>query len=261
MNIVIVKIGGTIATDASVTEELLRELHTFGKPVVLVHGGGRGVTETAARFGITSKFKDGVRLTTPAEMPIVDMVLAGETNTALVRIAQRVGISAVGLTGADTALLVGEQLFPGEDTRTARVQRVHPEVLYTLIGGGILPVVATVASDESGHGVNINADEAAQAIAQRVGQEHSVSLCYISDTPGVLDAHGEIIPAIPLESIDSLIADGVVQGGMAAKIRACGAAVQAGVQQVVIGTYRSSGDVAQLLSGAQGTVIQKGSTG
>ncbi len=259
MNIVILKIGGTIATDESLTSRLFAEIQTFGIPVVLVHGGGRGVTDMAARFGIVSHFKDGVRVTSPAEMPIVDMVLAGETNTALVRIAQQAGVAAVGLTGADTALLVGETLLSDDDSRTARVQQVHPEVLFTLIERGILPVVATVASDGSGRGVNINADEAAQAIAQRIAQEHRVSLCFISDTPGVLDQEGTLIPKIPLDNIDPLIAAGVVHGGMAAKIRACGAAVHAGVHQVVIGTYQSSGDLVQLQSGSRGTVIEQGS--
>ncbi|SIQ74601.1 N-acetylglutamate kinase [Alkalispirochaeta americana] len=261
----IVKVGGSVAADQQAMASLFQDLASLRIPSVLVHGGGKAVTDLAARLGITSSFHEGVRVTQPREMALVDMVLAGETNTELVRLAQRAGVAAVGLTGADGALLTGTLLFPGEG-RTARVSSVNLAVPELLLKEGFLPVIATVGTGEDGLAVNINADEAAQAIAcaaARRARKGSppVHLCFISDTVGVLNDQGRIIPEITTSAIEELIAAGTVKDGMAAKIRSCRSALEAGVARVVIGDYSEAGDITRLLQGTKGTSLVPSSRG
>ncbi|WP_018527129.1 acetylglutamate kinase [Alkalispirochaeta alkalica] len=261
----VVKTGGRVAADQQAMASLFQDLASLRLPSVLVHGGGAAVTDLAARLGITSAFHEGVRITQPEEMALVDMVLAGETNTELVRLARRAGVAAVGLTGSDGELLTGTLLFPGRG-RTARVSSVNLAVPELLLKEGFLPVIATVGTGEDGQAVNINADEAAQAIAcaaaRRAGRDTPpVQLCFISDTAGVLDDQGRIIPEIPRSAIEDLIAAGTVRDGMAAKIRSCGAALEAGVTRVVVGSYEQAGDISRLLQGERGTSIVPGTAG
>jgi acetylglutamate kinase len=247
-----VKIGGTVAVDPACTTLLIQELAALPRPVVLVHGGGKLVTEVSARLGMEARFVDGVRVTTPAEMEVVDMVLAGRINTELVRRAQGSGVPAIGLNGADGALLTGRLVGDAEETRTARPHAVDPSVIRLALDGGYLPIVATVGTGEDGEAVNINADDAAQAVAEALP---GADLCYLSDIPGLLGADGVVIPRLQVESIEDLIRDGVARDGMAAKLRSAGEAIAAGVREVMIGPYRTSGDLATLLSGQAGTVV------
>lgn len=265
----IVKIGGTVAADTACTALLLKELSTIGRPAVLVHGGGKSVSAMSSTLGMNPQFRDGIRITTPEEMEVVDMVLAGRVNTELVRLAHRHHVPALGLTGADGGLLVGRLLIPEDDgtsgaaavpdsefrpeTRTARPHRVEPSVLKMALASGYLPIVATVGIGEDGEAVNINADEAAQAIAEAMD---GATLCYLSDIPGVLDGEGTVIREIGPETIESLIASGVARDGMAAKLRSCAVAVKSGVGAVMIGRYLARGDLERLIHGDGGSAIR-----
>lgn len=247
---------------ASLIREIAALRREEGEEALLVHGGGRAVTELAGKLGIVSTFRDGVRLTQHDEMAVVDMVLAGRSNTELVRLAQHTGVAAIGLTGADGALLLGRILYPADGGRTAEVAEVDPTVIRVVQAAGFLPILATVGIGSDGEAVNINADEAAQAVAQALVKDHPkgrvaerVRLCFISDTPGVLDADGALIRRVSLRDVEPLIARGVVQGGMAAKLRSCAVALGAGVERIVIGGYERSGNLAQLLRGELGTSI------
>jgi acetylglutamate kinase len=256
-SVTVVKIGGAVAEDDSVIEILLGELAAADGAAVLVHGGGAAVTRLSGRLGIEATFVDGVRVTSPEEMELVDMVLAGRVNTELVRRAYRRGVSAVGLTGADGALLVGALVDPLSGSRTATVDRVNLSAIRVVLDGGLLPIVATVGLDRAGEGVNINADEAAQALAVALAADHrDVTLCFLSDIPGVLDTAGAVIRNIPTPSIEELVRDGVVRGGMTAKLRSASQGIAAGLQRIVIGGYRREGDLQRLFSGAAGTTVR-----
>ncbi|HKK49665.1 MAG TPA: acetylglutamate kinase [Alkalispirochaeta sp.] len=258
----VVKIGGTVAADMECTALLLEELSAVGRPAVLVHGGGKTVSAMSTKLGMNPQFRDGIRITTPAEMEVVDMVLAGRVNTELVRLASGRNIPALGLTGADGGLLVGRILVPGDtdfepdsvlDTRTARPHQVNLAVLKMALSAGYLPIVATVGIGEDGAAVNINADEAAQAIAEAMD---GATLCYLSDIPGVLDATDTVIREIDPNTVESLITSGIARDGMAAKLRSCALAVQSGVGEVMIGQYLQRGDLKHLIHGDAGSAIR-----
>lgn len=253
----VVKIGGAVAEDGSAIETLLEELHGSDRAAVLVHGGGAAVTRLSGRLGIEAKFIDGVRVTSPEEMELVDMVLAGRVNTELVRKAHRRGVPAIGLTGADGALLSGKLVDTVSGSRTATVEAVNLGAIRTVLDGGLLPVVATVGIGSDGEGVNINADEAAQALAVAFADSGlDVTLCFLSDIPGVLDHDKSVIRNVATSEIETLVQDGVVQGGMTAKLRSASQGIAAGLRRIVIGGYRRKGDLQELLKGTAGTTVR-----
>ncbi len=251
---VIVKIGGVVATDPSLLAALLSDFAALArKDLVLVHGGGKEVTAVSETFGYQAEFRDGIRLTSPAEMDVVDMVLGGKINISLVRRARAAGLDAVGLGGQDGGLFVGQaRVFDGRgESRTGQVTSANPRLLELLTSAGYFPIVHSTSMSPSGVGLNINADEAAQELAMASRAE---ALVYISDIAGVLQ-EGRVLPRLDQSSMEAQIASGVIGGGMVPKVRSARQAVAAGVGKVVIGGFKASGDLQRLLSGASGTTI------
>ena len=251
MNIHIIKLGGRVATDESVLKTFLREASKLPEEdgLVIVHGGGAEVSQLSQTLGHAPRFIDGVRMTTPEEMPVVDMVLAGKMNKYIVRLGFAAGLDAVGVSGCDGGLFTGGSIAPGN--RTGKISRVNPRLLSTLIEKGFTPVVSSVSMDDNGDALNINADEAALAVAKAM---KAVTLVYISDIPGVLHEE-KVIPYLDGASIDMHIAQGTISGGMVPKVRSAFDAVKNGVQAVIIGGYGSDGDLGSLLSKTRGTAI------
>ncbi len=251
---IIVKIGGAVATDAKLLSALLEDFAgSKGQPFVLVHGGGREVTAVSEKFGLKAEFREGIRLTSRAEMEVVDMVLGGKINIDLVRRAQASGLDAVGVGGQDGGLFTGEpRAFEGrKDSRTGRVTNTRTRLLKVLTDEGFFPIVHSTSMDAGGEGLNINADEAAQELAIAC---HAEALVFISDIAGVLK-NQVVLPRLDQASIAAEIASGVISGGMVPKVQNASQAVEAGVGKVVIGGYQNTGDLKRLLSGASGTTI------
>jgi len=249
-----VKIGGVVATDANLLSALLAEFFQLRKtPLVLVHGGGKEVTAVGERFGLQAEFRDGIRLTSPAEMEVVDMVLGGKINIDLVRRARAVGLDAVGLGGQDGGLFTGVvRTFADQtDSRTGQVTQAQTRLLDVLLAVGFFPIVHSTSMDASGRGLNINADEAAQELAIAAKAE---ALVYISDIAGVLK-QGKVLSKLDGPTLEAEIAAGVIGGGMVPKVRSARQAVEAGVGKVVIGGYQAPGDLQKLLAGLSGTTI------
>jgi acetylglutamate kinase len=252
--LIIVKIGGVVATDAALLTALLADSAALkGRGLVLVHGGGKEVTSFSERLGLKAEFRDGVRLTSNADMEVVDMVLGGKINIDLVRKARVAGLNAVGLGGQDAGLFTGEaRSFEGSDAnRTGKVTRTNPQLLALLTGAGYFPIVNSTSCDAAGGGLNINADEAAQELAVSARAE---ALVFISDIAGVLK-DGAVVPRLDEAALEAEIAAGVIGGGMVPKVRNAHQAVAAGVGKVVIGGYKNPGDLQKLLSGVAGTTI------
>lgn len=254
---IVVKIGGVVATNGKLLENLLLDLSALQNlQPVLVHGGGKEVTALGEKLGLKAEFRDGVRLTSPEEMDVVDMVLGGKINIDLVRRSGSAGLKSVGLGGQDGRLFVGEaRSFSGSQAnRTGTITKVHPELVTLLTESGYFPVIHSTCCTVDGLGLNINADEAAQELA--VGL-HAAALVYVSDIAGVLK-DGAVISALNGSSIQREIDAGVIGGGMIPKVQNAWSAVQSGVGKVIIGGYTQAGDLPKLLSGVSGTTISAG---
>jgi len=257
-NYIVIKIGGKPANDQTVLDALvgeIGELATLGKAgektiPVLVHGGGADVTELSKRLGLEPTFVGGKRMTSVAEMQIVEAVLAGNVNCRILRRFVAAGVKAIGLSGVDSGLFTGESIDAG--SRTGSITATRPAVLQDLGAAGYISVVSSISCEADGSaGLNINADDAAMAIAVAL---KAACLVFLSDIPGILKA-GQVLDTITPAIAEAEIAAGVISGGMIPKIRSSLGALQEGIGRVVIGGYGHSGDLKAFLAGRQGTSI------
>jgi len=229
----VVKYGGAAMVDEALRETFAQDvaiLKKIGIKIVIVHGGGKEVTEMAGKLGIETKFVDGQRYTDDATMDVVQMVLAGKTNKDIVaRINQHDG-EAVGLCGADADLLKVRKSTPsGQDLgRVGEVVGVNVPFVNLLLNNGIMPVIAPIGVDSNWQSYNVNADIAAASIAASLKAE---KLVYLSDVEGVL-VNESLVHSIYKEDARQLIESGVITDGMIPKIRSAFEALDAGVQKV-----------------------------
>jgi len=229
---VVVKFGGSVL-DANGGGTLVQDLVLLkgaGIHPVLVHGGGPEITRVLERLGKESKFVEGLRVTDAETMDVVEMVLAGRTNKAIVSMIIREGGQAVGLSGKDGRMLVARKYRGDVDLgQVGEVHEVHPELVVQLSAQGYIPVVASLGIGEDGMSYNLNADTAAGALAVAVGAGKFVLL---TDVPGVYrdyDGTRELISELRAADVAALIEDGTVSRGMLPKINACLAAIRGGV--------------------------------
>jgi acetylglutamate kinase len=217
--VLVVKLGGTTIADQS---QVLEEVAALARrrPVVLVHGGGKRITEWLERLGVPSRFEGGLRVTDPAALEVAAAVLRGVVNSELVAGLRGLGVDAVGLSGVDGGLLVAERI--PELGLVARVVGLRRDLLDAILVGGQVPVVAPLARDEAGIVCNVNADDAASGIAAGLGARQLVLL---TDVDGVRDADGRRLDSLTVGEAEALIESGVISGGMVPKIRAALAAV------------------------------------
>jgi acetylglutamate kinase len=230
---VVVKLGGA-ALDAALDRALAQDvllLRSVGMRVILVHGGGPQVDEMMRRLDMKPEFKDGLRVTNAETLEIVRMVLVGKVNRDLVGTINREALEdpvAVGVSGEDGGLLT---VTPRESGLgyVGDVSHVRPSVLTRLLDEGLAPVVSTIGSDTAGQPYNVNADEAARAIAVAMGAEKIV---YLTAAPGLLADpadEGSLIPRLTSAELRERIEHDSVSKGMIPKLRACAEAVDAGV--------------------------------
>ena len=205
------------------------------EPVVVVHGGGRAVTALSRRLGFRVEKRDGLRVTTPEVAEVVEMVLAGPTNRAVVAALRAVGLDAIGLSGVDGGLLTAQPSAAALG-HVGEITAVRASLLESLLLAGLTPVVAPVApaaraAGREGVPLNVNADHAAAAIAAAL---RATELLYVSDVPGVV-VDGVAQDCVATSDIEALIELGVATDGMATKLRTGAAALQTGAQAVRIG--------------------------
>lgn len=220
---------------------------------VVVHGGGSELSTLMERYGYTPRFVDGVRRTSPEEMPLVDMALAGRMNTALVRLFGKVGLNPVGLSAQDGGMVLGAPVVmaDGRAGRTGRPVAADGTVLRTLLRAGYTPVVSPVSRDETWEGLNINADEVALALAEAL---EASRLIFLSDIPGILDGN-QVIEQLTHREAERAIETGILSGGMIPKVRSSLFALEKGVGSITIGEYKEPGDLGALAAGRKGTVL------
>jgi acetylglutamate kinase len=253
----VVKIGGSMAEDRKCLEELAADLAALaatGVRVALVHGGGKDINRNLQWLGQEPKFVDGLRFTDAAAMDMVEMTLSGRVNKLLVRLLLAAGANACGLSGVDTGMFSATPLRDdGALGQVGKVTGVKTEIVNVLWGGGFVPVVSPVSLGPDGQSWNVNADDAAAALASALVADR---LVFVSDVPGVLDEGKNRIASLDPVAIESLIASGVANGGMIPKLRGCAQTVAAGVAGVVISGWSGAGTLGRILNGQSGTIIQ-----
>ncbi|MEP7082186.1 MAG: acetylglutamate kinase [Chloroflexota bacterium] len=243
---VTIKIGGVAGQHAESVRLLAAAVP---RETVVIHGGGNEVERWSRRLGLEPRTHDGLRVTDPETLEIVIAVLGGLVNTQLVAALSAAGRSAVGLTGADAGLLRLRRRDPqlGE---VGEVVGADPSILDTLVAGGLLPVVASVGMDEEGSLLNVNADEAAGAIAAARGG--LLLLC--TDVAGV-QLDGRVLERLGVAEAERMLDDGSASAGMRPKLRAALVAARAGCEVRIV-DGRSAADLALALEGAEaGTVV------
>lgn len=251
--ITVVKLGGAAASDSGTLGQLAEELASIlNVPPVVVHGGGAIVSNWSRRLGVEPRFEDGVRMTSTEEMDVVEMVLAGSVNTGVVRLLCAHQHKAVGLSLSDCSLVSGVALAAGPENRTARPGEVRTDLIRHLLEGGYTPVISSVGTMNDGGPCNINADEAALALARALGASQ---LVFLSDVPGVLIGD-EVRHAMNETDVATAIAEGHISGGMIPKVRSALDATSHGVGRVIIGQYGGTGDFTALLEGTAGSRLQ-----
>jgi acetylglutamate kinase len=245
----VVKIGGRAQADPRLFQILREAWNDSPTSLCVVHGGGDEVSAMQKALGREATFIGGRRVTSKSDLYLLRMVLSGVVNKRLVNGLVAAGVSAVGLSGEDGALITAEIIDADTLGLAGRPTSVNSQLLRNLMDAGHLPVISPVGyNGESGEGgaLNVNGDDAASAIAAALQAEE---LLLIADVEGVRSAQGEVLPAITLESARELIENGTAAGGMAAKIESAYSALLAGVDRVRIC------DLAGLVDNRRGTFI------
>jgi acetylglutamate kinase len=228
----VVKVGGNEVDDGAWLQRLGYALKRGAGPTVIVHGGGKEVTELQRALGVEPEWRDGLRVTSPAGLRAVSMVLSGIVNKRLVAAFIGSGVDAVGVSGEDGGLIRATLARGGAMGRIGEVESVRVELLRSLLARGITPVISPVSRGVDGGPLNVNADDAAAAVASAMGARE---LLFISNVPGVL-LDGAVIPSLAgSDAAESLILSGTAGGGMAPKLRAAARAAESGVERVRIG--------------------------
>lgn len=236
--IIVVKYGGSAMVDEELKKKVIEDvvlLKLVGFKPIIVHGGGKEISKWVDKVGMETHFVNGLRVTDVPTMEIAEMVL-NRVNKSLVSLVQNLGVEACGISGKDGEILkVTKKLSNGEDIGfVGEVKEVNPKLILDLIENDFLPVICPVGTDENGNSYNVNADDAACAIAKAVKAE---KLAFLTDIEGVYrdkDDPGTLISELDLEEAQELIKDGYIGGGMLPKLNNCIDAVENGVSRVHI---------------------------
>lgn len=243
---IVIKYGGNAMVSENLRSNFARDiilLRYVGIKPVVVHGGGPQIGKTLEKMGKETRFVRGHRITDEETMDVVEMVLGGKVNKEIVALVQKHGGKAVGLTGKDGGLFYAEKLIIEEMTdgngppeiidpgKVGRVTSVHPEIIHRLDDGNFIPVIAPVGVDKEGNTYNINADSVAGALAAALKAE---KLLLMTDVEGITDDKGNLVSSLDRQTLDRMVATGIVHSGMIPKVHAAAAALVAGVSKVHI---------------------------
>lgn len=235
---VVVKYGGSAMLDDNLQSNVIKDvalLKLVGMKPIIVHGGGKEITKWLNKLGHESAFVEGLRVTDDITMEVVEMVL-GKVNKSLVQMVEKLGVKAVGISGKDgNTLKVEKKYVGGKDIGyVGTVKEVNTDLINTLIDNDFVPVIAPIGLDDDFINYNINADDAACAVATAIGAE---KLVFLTDIEGVYadpEDKNSLISVLTLKKADELLAGGFVGGGMLPKLKNCVDAVRNGVSRVHI---------------------------
>ena len=254
---IVIKYGGSAQIDDKLKESFAVDmlmLYMVGIKPVIVHGGGKRITEILGALNVKTEFKDGVRVTTEESIKIAEMVLSGEINKEIVNMLNQHGAKAIGINGKDMGFMKAEELVG----YTGKITSIDGEFLNRLLGDNLIPVIAPIAAGNAPThpGFNINADTAASEIAAAIGARRVV---FLTDTLGVLDKDKNLISSLDKNEIEELKRDGTIAGGMIPKVDAALDAVLRGVEKahIIDGRIEHSILLELLTSEGIGTEIKK----
>ena len=236
--IIVVKYGGSAMSNEELKRNVIKDvtlLKLVGFKPIIVHGGGKEISQWVGKIGKEARFVNGLRVTDEETMEIAEMVLS-KVNKSLVTMVQELGVKAVGISGKDGGLLtVDKNYADGQDIGfVGEIKDVNPKVLYDLLEKDFLPIVAPVGLDEGFATYNINADDAACAIAKAVGADKLVFLTDIEGLYKDINDKSSFISRITASDAEALIAGGLIGGGMLPKLNNCTSAIENGVNRVHI---------------------------
>ncbi|MDO4453349.1 MAG: acetylglutamate kinase [Eubacteriales bacterium] len=236
--IIVVKYGGSAMIDHELKKSVVRDialLKLVGFRPIVVHGGGKEITKWCGKMGIESTFVNGLRMTDKATMEIAEMVL-NKVNKGLVSMLEKIGVHAVGISGKDGSVLkVKKKYSQGQDIGfVGEVTQVNTKLLHTLLDSDVVPVICPIGSDEGCYSYNVNADDAACAIASAMG---AAKLAFLTDIEGVYTDPSDkttLISRMNVPEAEAFLASGLAGGGMLPKLQNCIDAIKAGVSRVHI---------------------------
>ena len=236
--IIVVKYGGSAMVDEELKKNVIQDvtlLKLVGFKPIIVHGGGKEISKWVGKVGMEPEFVNGLRKTDAATMEIAEMVL-NKVNKSLVKLVEELGVNAIGISGKDGGLLKVEKKYSnGEDIGfVGEITEVNPKILYDLLEKDFLPIVCPVGMDDAYNSYNINADDAACAIAKAVSAE---KLAFLTDIEGVYKDPSDkstLISELTIDEARALIGDGFIGGGMLPKLNNCIDAIENGVSRVHI---------------------------
>lgn len=236
--IIVVKYGGSAMIDEELKKRVIEDvtlLKLVGFKPIIVHGGGKEISKWVEKAGMKPKFINGLRVTDEDTMEVAEMVL-GKVNKSLVQLVESLGVRAIGISGKDGALLKVEKKYSdGQDIGyVGEVKEVNEQILYDLLEKDFLPIICPVGMDENYQTYNINADDAACAVAHAVKAE---KLAFLTDIEGVYkdpEDPSTLISELRVEEAEQLMAEGHIGGGMLPKLQNCIDAIEAGVSRVHI---------------------------
>lgn len=236
--IIVVKYGGSAMSNEELQKNVIKDvtlLKLVGFKPIIVHGGGKEISRWVGKVGKEAKFVNGLRVTDEETMEIAEMVL-NKVNKNLVRMVEELGVKAVGISGKDGGLLQCDKKYSdGQDIGfVGDIKNVDPKILYDLLEKDFLPIVAPIGLDDDFQTYNINADDAACAIAKAVSAE---KLAFLTDIEGLykdINDKSTFISRLTASQADELINDGCIGGGMLPKLTNCTSAIKEGVSRVHI---------------------------
>ena len=240
------KIGGNELSDPGFLAALAQAVAAETQPVVIVHGGGRAIADLQAKLGLAAVKVDGLRVTDAASLAAAEMALSGQANKLIVKALLAAGVDAIGLSGVDGGLLrCQKKAHPTADLGfVGEIVAVRAELVDMLAEKGITAVLSPISLGLDGQTYNVNADEAASAVALALNVDR---LHFISNVPGVIYKDAVLAELTPAQT-ENLIANQVIRDGMVPKVRAALAAIEQGIPQARIGNLAG-------LAAAEGTVF------
>ena len=258
---IVIKYGGSAQINPELKESFAVDilmLTMIGIKPVIIHGGGKKITELLSKLDIETEFKDGVRVTNEKAIKIAEMVLSGDINKEIVHMLNEHSAKAIGISGKDGEFLKAKAKDNGKFGYTGEIVEVKAEVVQNLINEKFVPVIAPIASGEGVNhpGFNINADTCACEVASAIGAKR---ILFLTDTQGVLDKGGNLLNSLTENEVKKLIENGTISGGMIPKVEAALYAVEKGVEKahIIDGRIEHSILLELLTSDGIGTEIKK----